>query len=50
MIYEIDRIAQDIGGGIMATLPSESDLRSPEIGHYVEKYMKESDQFPQKIV
>ena len=24
----------------MATLPFESDLRSPEIGKYVEKYMK----------
>ncbi len=46
MIYEIDRIAQDIGGGIMATLPSESDLRSPEIGHYVEKYMKGVESVP----
>ena len=40
MIYEIDRLAQDIGGGIIATLPSEADLRSPEIGRYVEKYLK----------
>jgi 4-hydroxybutyryl-CoA dehydratase/vinylacetyl-CoA-Delta-isomerase len=39
-IYEIDRLAQDVGGGILATLPSEEDLRSPEIGKYVEKYMK----------
>lgn len=40
LIYEIDRLAQDIGGGILATLPSEADFRSPEIGKYVEKYMK----------
>ena len=40
LIYDIDRIAQDIGGGLTATLPSESDLRNPEIGKYVEKYFK----------
>jgi Aromatic ring hydroxylase len=40
LIYDIDRIAQDIGGGLTATLPSESDLRHPEIGKYVEKYFK----------
>lgn len=39
LIYEIDRLAQDIGGGIIATMPSESDLKSPEVGHYVEKYL-----------
>ncbi len=40
LIYEIDRLAQDIGGGITATMPSEADLRSPEVGHWVEKYLK----------
>jgi len=40
LIYEIDRLAQDIGGGLLATMPSESDLRSPEIGKYIEKYYK----------
>ena len=39
-IYEISRLAHDIGGGIMATLPFDKDLRHPEIGKYVEKYMK----------
>ncbi len=38
-IYEISRLAHDIAGGIMATLPFDQDLRSPEIGKYVEKYM-----------
>ena len=32
-------VAEDIGGGIIATMPSESDLKSPEVGHYVEKYL-----------
>ena len=40
LIYDIDRLAQDIGGGIIATMPSESDLRNPEIGKYVDKYLK----------
>lgn len=37
-IYEIARISHDISGGCIATLPSEKDLRHPEIGKYVEKY------------
>ena len=40
VIYAINRLAQDIGGGILATMPSESDLRNPEVGKYVEKYLK----------
>ena len=40
LIYEIDRLAQDVGGGILATLPSEQDLHSPVVGKYVEKYFK----------
>ncbi|TAK29292.1 MAG: 4-hydroxybutyryl-CoA dehydratase [Chloroflexota bacterium] len=37
-IYEIYRLAHDIAGGVIATLPSEQDLRHPEIGKWVEKY------------
>lgn len=40
LIYDIDRLAQDIGGGILATLPSEADFRSPIVGKYVDKYMR----------
>ncbi len=40
LIYDIDRLAQDIGGGIIATMPSESDLKHPEIGKYVDKYLR----------
>lgn len=38
--YEIARLAEDIAGGIMVTAPSEKDLKSPEVGKYVEKYFK----------
>jgi 4-hydroxybutyryl-CoA dehydratase/vinylacetyl-CoA-Delta-isomerase len=38
-IYKIAQLAHDVAGGIIATLPSEGDLRHPEIGKYIEKYM-----------
>lgn len=38
--YEIARLAEDIAGGIMVTMPSEKDLNNPEIGPYVNKYLK----------
>ncbi len=37
--YEIVRLMEDIAGGIMVTAPSEADLRSDAVGHYVEKYL-----------
>jgi 4-hydroxybutyryl-CoA dehydratase/vinylacetyl-CoA-Delta-isomerase len=40
--YEIARLAQDIAGGLMVTLPSEADFRSPEVGKWLEKYYKGS--------
>lgn len=44
--YEIARLAEDIAGGVMVTLPSEADFNSPEIGHYVEKYFRGVDGVP----
>jgi 4-hydroxybutyryl-CoA dehydratase/vinylacetyl-CoA-Delta-isomerase len=38
--YEISRLAQDIAGGLMVTMPSEKDFRSHEIGPLLEKYLK----------
>jgi 4-hydroxybutyryl-CoA dehydratase/vinylacetyl-CoA-Delta-isomerase len=38
--YEIARLAEDIAGGLMVTMPSEKDLRHPEIGKWVEKYLR----------
>jgi len=44
--YEIARIAQDIAGGLMVTLPSEKDLTSPVTGKWVEKYFKTQPDVP----
>ncbi|MEN8246817.1 MAG: 4-hydroxyphenylacetate 3-hydroxylase family protein [Thermodesulfobacteriota bacterium] len=38
--YEISRLAQDIAGGLMVTLPSEKDFNSPEVGAWLEKYYR----------
>jgi 4-hydroxybutyryl-CoA dehydratase/vinylacetyl-CoA-Delta-isomerase len=40
MPYEIGRLAQDLAGGLMVTLPSEKDLDSPETGDLLRKYLK----------
>ena len=37
--YEIGRLAQDIAGGLVVTLPSEQDLRHPEAGPLLRKYL-----------
>jgi 4-hydroxybutyryl-CoA dehydratase/vinylacetyl-CoA-Delta-isomerase len=44
--YDISRIAQDIAGGLMVTLPSEQDLTSPETGKWLEKYYTASCDVP----
>ena len=41
--YEIARLAQDIAGGLMVTLPSEEDFKSPEVGKWLTKYYKTCD-------
>lgn len=38
--YEIARLAQDIAGGLMVTLPSEQDFAHEEVGPILEKYLK----------
>jgi 4-hydroxybutyryl-CoA dehydratase/vinylacetyl-CoA-Delta-isomerase len=38
--YEIARLSQDIAGGLMVTLPSEADLRSPAVGKWMEKFYR----------
>lgn len=37
--FEISRLAQDIAGGILVTMPSIADQKHPEIGGYIRKYM-----------
>src|SRR5215208_6114712 len=38
--YEIGRLAQDIAGALMVTMPSEQDFRGPVTGPLLEKYLK----------
>lgn len=38
--YEIGRLAQDLAGGLMVTLPSEQDLKHEELGPVLRKYLK----------
>jgi 4-hydroxybutyryl-CoA dehydratase/vinylacetyl-CoA-Delta-isomerase len=37
--YEISRLAQDIAGGIVVTMPSEKDFRHPVTGPLLKKYL-----------
>jgi 4-hydroxybutyryl-CoA dehydratase / vinylacetyl-CoA-Delta-isomerase len=37
-VYQIARLAHDVGGGILSTLPSDADFRSSEVGGLLEKY------------
>jgi len=46
--YEIARLAEDIAGGLIVTMPSEQDLESKETGKYVKKYMKAKKGVPVK--
>jgi 4-hydroxybutyryl-CoA dehydratase/vinylacetyl-CoA-Delta-isomerase len=38
--YEITRLAEDIAGGLMVTMPSEKDLKDPVLGKYINKYLQ----------
>jgi 4-hydroxybutyryl-CoA dehydratase/vinylacetyl-CoA-Delta-isomerase len=37
-VYQLARLAHDLGGGILSTLPSDADFESPEIGALLKKY------------
>ena len=43
--YEIARLAQDIAGGLLVTLPSENDLSHAEVGPYLEKYLRSVERY-----
>src|SRR5204862_3308449 len=38
--FEISRLAQDIAGGLVVTMPSEKDLQNNEIGPLVRKFLQ----------
>jgi 4-hydroxybutyryl-CoA dehydratase/vinylacetyl-CoA-Delta-isomerase len=44
--FEIARLALDIAGGFIATLPSEHDLKSEAVGHLVKKYFSGVEGIP----
>lgn len=37
--YELTRLAEDIAGGLMVTMPSQKDFENPEVGDLVKKYL-----------
>ncbi|MED5388847.1 MAG: 4-hydroxyphenylacetate 3-hydroxylase N-terminal domain-containing protein [Pseudomonadota bacterium] len=44
--YEIARLAQDLAGGIMVTMPSEQDLENQEAGEIIRRFLKGRDDIP----
>ena len=46
--YEWMRLAQDIAGGLIITLPSEKDMQNPEVGKYIDKYFSGKEGTPTK--
>jgi 4-hydroxybutyryl-CoA dehydratase/vinylacetyl-CoA-Delta-isomerase len=44
--YEIARLAEDLAGGLMVTMPSERDLNHPAVGPLIEKYLRGVDDIP----
>jgi 4-hydroxybutyryl-CoA dehydratase/vinylacetyl-CoA-Delta-isomerase len=37
--FEISRLAQDIAGGLLVTMPSLVDRENPDVGKYIDKYL-----------
>jgi 4-hydroxybutyryl-CoA dehydratase/vinylacetyl-CoA-Delta-isomerase len=44
--YELGRLAQDLAGGLVATLPSQRDLEHPELARVLEKYLQAAPAVP----
>jgi 4-hydroxybutyryl-CoA dehydratase/vinylacetyl-CoA-Delta-isomerase len=44
--FEMARLAVDIAGGIVGTMPSEKDFNHPKIGRYIDKYLKAKAEIP----
>jgi 4-hydroxybutyryl-CoA dehydratase/vinylacetyl-CoA-Delta-isomerase len=43
---EVTRLAQDIAGGFLATMPSERELANPRVAHFVRKYYQTRPDVP----
>jgi 4-hydroxybutyryl-CoA dehydratase/vinylacetyl-CoA-Delta-isomerase len=37
-VYQVARLAHDVGGGLLSTLPSDADFQSGEVGQLLRKY------------
>jgi 4-hydroxybutyryl-CoA dehydratase/vinylacetyl-CoA-Delta-isomerase len=46
MPYELARLAQDLAGGLVVTLPSQQDLDHEELGPLLEKYLQGREGVP----
>ncbi len=46
--FEVARLAVDLAGGFLATLPSQYDLESEDVGYLVKKYFSGVEGFPTK--
>jgi 4-hydroxybutyryl-CoA dehydratase/vinylacetyl-CoA-Delta-isomerase len=45
-VYELVRLAEDITGGIITTLPGEKEFKNPEISQYLAKFYKGANETP----
>ena len=44
--HEAIRLLVEIAGGLATDIPSEKDLRNPEIGHFIDKYLRGAADVP----
>lgn len=43
--YELARLATDVAGGLLGTMPSAADLEDPSTGKYIRKYLASSPDY-----
>ena len=44
--YELARLAEDIAGGLMVTMPSQADYNNPELKPFIDKYLRGVNEIP----
>jgi 4-hydroxybutyryl-CoA dehydratase / vinylacetyl-CoA-Delta-isomerase len=45
-VYQVARLAHDLGGGVLSTLPSDADFENAEVGGLLRKYFAARRGFP----
>jgi 4-hydroxybutyryl-CoA dehydratase/vinylacetyl-CoA-Delta-isomerase len=43
--YELARLATDVAGGLLGTMPSAADLEDPQTGKYIRKYLAANPEY-----